>query len=136
MSDSAKPQRFFEHMGIEFDRSDPDKTAIVVDVLPRHLNVNSVVHGSVIHALLDTAMGLECFRANERRPVATVEITVRYLQPVFDGRLEARANVVKRGRRVIAVEAAVTNGDATIATGQATFVPINRDAGSADADAG
>jgi len=118
--------KFFEHLGIEFDRSDPDNTAVVVEVDDRHLNVNEVVHGSVIHALLDTAMGLECFRANERQPVATVEITVRYLQPVFEGRLEARARVIKRGKRVLAVEADVISGDAVVATGQATFVPINR----------
>jgi len=118
--------KFFEHMNIEFDRSDPDKTAVAVDVQECHLNVNKVVHGSVIHALLDTSMGLECFRANERQAVATVEITVRYLKPVFDGRLEARATVIKRGKRVLVVESRVTRGDDVVATGQATFVPINR----------
>lgn len=121
---TAPTPRFFEHLQIQFDRSDPERTAVVIDVQDLHLNVNGVVHGSVIHALLDTAMGLECYRANERKPVATVELTVRYLAPVFTGRLEARAQVIKRGKRVLAVEAQVTSGDDVVATGQATFVPI------------
>lgn len=110
-------------LGVQFDKSvEPPVIALTVD--ERHRQVNGVVHGSVLHALLDTAMGMSCFRANGRQPVATAEISVRYLEPVFDGRLEATAHIVKLGKRVITVTAQVVRDDVTVAIATASFVPI------------
>jgi uncharacterized protein (TIGR00369 family) len=83
-----------------------------------------VVHGSVVHALIDSVMGMQCFRAAGRRPVATAEISVRFLRPIFDGRLEARARVLRAGKRLLFVEADVRRDGEVVAVGQATFVPV------------
>jgi acyl-CoA thioesterase len=69
-------------------------------------------------------MGMHCFRAAGRRPVATAEISVRFLRPVFDGRLEARARVLRAGKRLLVAEADVRRGDEVMAVAQATFVPV------------
>ena len=118
--------RFLQLLGFEIDREAPDGPVVCVVVDEAHRNANGVVHGSVIHALIDSAMGLQCFRAAGRQPVATAEISVRFLRPVFDGRLEARARVLHSGKRLLFVEADVRRDGELVAVGQASFVPINR----------
>ncbi len=121
----AGESRFLENLGVEYVKDDAGNRVIALDIREQHLQVNGVVHGSVIHALMDTVMGMVVFRALDRNPCATAEISVRYLEPVFDGRLEARARIVKHGKRVIAVESDVMRGDVKVAVAMATFVPIN-----------
>jgi uncharacterized protein (TIGR00369 family) len=115
---------FVQRLGFELDRSAPDGPTVCVNVDSMHRNSNGAVHGSVIHALLDSVMGMQCFRASGRRPVATAEISVRFLRPVFDGRLEARARVRRAGKRLLVAEAEVRRGDEVMAVAQATFVPV------------
>ncbi|HYU15234.1 MAG TPA: PaaI family thioesterase [Candidatus Acidoferrum sp.] len=116
--------RFTQMLGFELDREAPDGPTICVNVTALHKNGNGVVHGSVIHALLDTVMGMQCFRAAGRQPVATAEISVRFLRPVVDGRLEARARVMRAGRRLLFVDGDVRREGEVVAVGQATFVPV------------
>jgi uncharacterized protein (TIGR00369 family) len=118
--------RFLQLLGFEIDKEAPDGPAVCVEVEDAHRNANGVVHGSVIHALIDSAMGLHCFLAAGRQPVATAEISVRFLRAVFDGRLEARARVLHSGKRLLFVEADVRRDGELVAVGQASFVPINR----------
>ncbi|HTE52684.1 MAG TPA: PaaI family thioesterase [Kofleriaceae bacterium] len=117
---------FVQRLGFELDREAPDGPTVCVNVDAMHRNSNGVVHGSVIHALLDSAMGMLCFRAAGRHPVATAEISVRFLRPVFDGRLEARARVLHTGKRLLFAEAEVRREGEVMAVGQATFVPVGR----------
>lgn len=112
-------------MGFEFVREGEDAPYIALAIEEKHRQGNGVVHGSVIHGLLDTIMGMQCFRANGRKPCATAEISVRYLEPVFDGRLEARGRVIKLGKRLCTLEATVSRDGAPIAVGQATFVTLS-----------
>jgi uncharacterized protein (TIGR00369 family) len=118
--------RFLELLGFELDREAADGPAVCVNVGDVHKNSNGVVHGSVIHALLDSVMGMQCFRAAGRQPVATAEISVRFLRPVFDGRLEARATLLHGGKRLLFVEGQVVRDGEVVAVGQASFVPIRR----------
>lgn len=120
-------RRFFETMALRIERDDPTDPHVRVQVDDRHLNVNGVVHGSVLHALLDTAMGLVAFRHNDRQPVATAEMSVRFLRPAREGVLEARAAVVSSGKRLLVLDGRVTRAGELVALGQATFVPIRTD---------
>jgi uncharacterized protein (TIGR00369 family) len=116
--------KFLETLGFDRDR---EAGTITVTLDERHMQNNGVVHGSVIHALLDTVMGWESFKAAGRTPVATAEISVRYLRPVFAGKLAAKGNVIKAGKRMIIVEGRVTDGDGQlVAIGTATFVPVGK----------
>lgn len=113
--------RFPELIGLELDKHAEGGPVFWLEIDERHRQVNDVVHGSVLHALLDMAMGLQCFRAAGRQPVGTVEISVRYLRPVSEGRLESRATVLRTGKRLLTVEGTVTCAGELIAVGQATF---------------
>jgi uncharacterized protein (TIGR00369 family) len=115
---------FVQLLDFEIDREVPDGPAVAVTVAQKHRNSNGVVHGSVVHALLDSVMGMQCYRAAGRRPVATSEISVHFLRPIFDGRLEARARVLKAGKRMLIVEGEVKREGEVMAVGQATFVRV------------
>jgi len=116
--------KFLETLGFDRDR---EAGRITVTLDERHMQNNGVVHGSVIHALLDTVMGWESFKAANRTPVATAEISVRYLRAVFTGKLSAKGRVIKAGKRMVFVEGEVTNEEGeVVAIGSAIFVPVGK----------
>lgn len=77
-----------------------------------HLNPFGLVHGGVIAALIDTAMGCA---VHSLLPVAaryvTSELNVRFLRAagLSSGTLLCRGEVIKAGRRSMVVEARVTD---------------------------
>jgi uncharacterized protein (TIGR00369 family) len=115
---------FVQLLDFEIDRQVADGPAVAVTVAAKHRNSNGVVHGSVIHALLDSVMGMQCYRAAGRHPVATAEISVHFMKPIFEGRLEARARVLHTGKRMLFVSGEVTRDGVVVAAGQATFVRV------------
>ena len=93
-----------------------------LDLRPEHLNPHGVVHGGVVYALADYAMGgalTSRLRPGER--CATLEIKINYLAPASDGRLAAEAWVVERTTRVGVLQASVLAGDRPIALAIGTF---------------
>lgn len=92
----------------------------------RHLNPNGVVHGAVIFALVDTAMGAATMSVvPPGAHCATIEIHQRFLAPVLPGPMRAEINVIKAGRRIIHLSATVTNGtQQPIALATGTFAVI------------
>jgi uncharacterized protein (TIGR00369 family) len=77
-----------------------------------HLNPFGVVHGGVLAALIDTAMGCA---VHTLLPVGagylTSELNVRYLRSVTvgSGALVCTGDVVKAGRRSVVVQARITD---------------------------
>jgi uncharacterized protein (TIGR00369 family) len=89
----------------------------------RHLNGHGTVHGGAIAVSQRLAMGTAVAAAGADGPV-TVEMKVTYLRPGEPGTLVADATVRKRGKRVIVVEAEVTQGGETVALANATSVNV------------
>jgi len=94
-----------------------------VDVGPDHLNPNGVVHGAVLFALVDTAMGKATMSVlDEGLYCASVELSLRFIRPASSGELIADATIVKRGRNIVYLEARVHDADdRLIATSNGTF---------------
>jgi uncharacterized protein (TIGR00369 family) len=92
-------------------------------VNPAHYNPYGVLHGGVVMALLDSAMGhavADKVHAQGRFNAAA-QMNVNFLAPVRTGVLRARARVIKVGKRLAVVEATAVDGDgAAIATATAT----------------
>ncbi len=85
-------------------------TRLTVD--ERHLNPNGAVHGAVLFALIDTAMGAATTSVlAPGTRCATIEIHTRFLAPVLAGRIEATASVIKAGRRIVHLDAVVTDDE-------------------------
>jgi uncharacterized protein (TIGR00369 family) len=111
-------------LGMELTGDQPGVGYAHVDVGPDHLNPNGVVHGAVLFALVDTAMGKSTMSVVDEpgRYCASIEVSLRFIRPAVAGRLTATATVVKRGRNVVHLEARVAGDDQRlIATAAGTF---------------
>jgi acyl-CoA thioesterase len=105
----------------------PGRAVAAIDCDERHLNPHGTVHGAVIFALVDTGMGAATMTVlDESSMCATIEIHTRFLAPVFSGPLRAEVAVIKAGRRIVHLEAVVTNehgDDVARASGSFAVIP-------------
>jgi uncharacterized protein (TIGR00369 family) len=112
------------YLGMEMMGDEPGVAVARLDVGPEHLNPNGVVHGAVLFALVDTAMGKSTMSVIDEpgRYCASIELSLRFIRPAVSGRLTAMATVVKRGRSVVHLDARVVDADdRLIASGAGTF---------------
>lgn len=81
-----------------------------IDCGPQHHNPMGRVHGGLVSALADAAMGIAFGRTLlPSEDFSTIEIKVSFIRPVRDGRLTANAVVVQRGLRIGFVECRITD---------------------------
>lgn len=112
---------FAEHVDLEVCADCDEGTGLVnLSVGPQHLNAHGTVHGGVLATVLDASMGAAVRTAGGDSPV-TVSLTVTYLAPGHEGPLQARAQVRKRGKRLLIVQAEVLQGDDVLADALGTF---------------
>ena len=95
--------------------------------LPWKLELNQnqgLMHGGAIATLIDTAVVPAIGTAYEdNRPFSTIEMSVRYLQPVRQEDLVAEGWVTRRGKRVVFCEVEVRTASAVkVATGNLIYV--------------
>jgi acyl-CoA thioesterase len=76
--------------------------------------------------MVDTAMGKATMSMlGEGQHCASVDIQMRFIRAVGDGRVVADAKVLRRGRTVVHLQAGVTDDeDHLIATAEGTFTII------------
>jgi uncharacterized protein (TIGR00369 family) len=89
---------------------------------PLHHNPYGTLHGGVVMALMDSAMGHVVGAAvhAQGRFNAAAQMSVNFLAPVRAGTIRARARLVKLGKRLAVVEAtAEDDAGVTIATATA-----------------
>ena len=97
------------YLSVTVDDERPGEAEASIDVGERHLNPNGVVHGGVVFTLVDTAMGrATIFVLDEGSYCASIEVSVRFLRAVPEGRMTARVTVLQTGRRIVQQEGRVT----------------------------
>ena len=97
------------YLSVTVDNERPGEAEASIDVGERHLNPNGVVHGGVVFTLVDTAMGrATIFVLDEGSYCASIEVSVRFLRAVTEGRMTARVTVLQAGRRIVQQEGRVT----------------------------
>jgi uncharacterized protein (TIGR00369 family) len=102
---------FAELLGVRRASMEGGHSRFELTVRPEHLNPHGVVHGGVVYALADYAMGgalTSALDPGER--CATLEIKINYLATASGGGLAAEARVVARTTRIGVLEARV-HGD-------------------------
>lgn len=101
----------------------PVRLGLVVG--PQHANARGFLHGGVVAALADNAMGLSLAMAMDPKPeggLLTVSLTLDYLGAGRVGEwLEVRPRVLRAKGGLGFVDALVTADEATIARASATF---------------
>jgi len=112
---------FSRHIGSRVEEVEPGKAVCHIDVVDIHLNGNGTLHGGVYASLIDNAMGLSVAALVGLR-TATIDLDVKFLGAVREGRITCSAEVVHRTRRIATVEARVRDGDGNlVAMGTGTF---------------
>jgi uncharacterized protein (TIGR00369 family) len=87
-----------------------------------HCNARGLLHGAVITALADNAMGLSCVLGMENASALTVSLSVDFLSVGRIGRwLEVRAMPAKLGRTLGFADARVLADGEAIAKASGTF---------------
>ncbi len=103
-----------ETLGIEPLEAQPGRVSFRLQLGEYHLNPFGIVHGGVLAALLDTAMG--CAVHSLLPPAVgyvTGELNVRFLRPAVltSGPLACTGEVVHPGRSSMVASAQVTDAD-------------------------
>ncbi|HET6953971.1 MAG TPA: PaaI family thioesterase [Acidimicrobiales bacterium] len=113
-------------LGMEIEGDEPGRARGRVTIGEQHLNPNGVVHGAVLFALVDTAMGKAVMSTlPEGRFCASVDVQLRFVRPASEGELVADVEVLRQGRQVVHLDARVHDGaDRLIATAAGTFAVI------------
>ena len=84
---------------------------------PKHHNRRHVVQGGMLMTFADRSMGMTCWYANGKRPQATVQLDMHFVDAVEIGEfVEAKCEVVRRTRALIFMNADLVVGTRVVAT--------------------
>jgi acyl-CoA thioesterase len=117
------PWLFAELLGMRPTSVGDGRARFELGVEAKHLSPNGTLHGGVIYAVADTAMGAALFsQLGPGEQCATLEIKMNYLLAVTGGTIAADAAVVDRTKRIGVLEARVFGeGDRLVALATGTF---------------
>lgn len=118
-----------------YSRRTPDAVAIGFLAAPAHTNSRGFVHGGMLSALADNAMGLSCSQALDDGPsLLTVSLSIDFLGSARLGQwVEVRPAVNRAGSTLCFAEALVTADGAPCAKAHATFRVVARTSSAATA---
>ncbi len=117
---------FDRTLGFELVELDEGRAVFETEAGVAHHNPADRVHGGFLAGLADSAMGFAYGSTlDEGEACTNVDVSIRFLRPVWTGRLRAEGRVVKRGRRTGLAEADVTDTDGRlIARATSTFLTV------------
>ena len=107
--EQGAPFALQELIGFTMERGDGVAVS-TLKIRPEHINPHGALHGGIPFTMLDTAMGAAVMSVvPEGFWCSTVDIHTRFLRPCGLGEVTARATVRRAGRRVVHVDAVVTD---------------------------
>jgi uncharacterized protein (TIGR00369 family) len=105
-----------------YSRRDGDAVRIGFQVARPHTNSRGFVHGGMLSALADNAMGLSCGPSLDGASVVTVSLALDFLGPARIGQwVEVAPKVNRVGATLCFVEAELTADGQPCAKAHATF---------------
>jgi uncharacterized protein (TIGR00369 family) len=111
-----KESRAMELMGFALDDVEPGRAVLRLDVRPRHKQLHGVVHGGILAAMADTAAAIAAYTVLPKgTTLATVELSINFLEPVPEGRVKADARLLRVGRNFVVAECEIRIQDGSLA---------------------
>lgn len=121
----AQTSPYYRELGMSIVEIQDRRAVLRVEIQDAHLNADGIVHGGVLPAIADGAMGnaLRTVKGASGQ-VFTVEASLQYLRPVTGGSLLAEGRVVQSGRRISFAEVEIRDeaSGKTVARGTGVFV--------------
>lgn len=109
MADRSTPSfPLADFLGMETRRTGEGTATARLEIGPEHLNPHGSVHGAVLFALIDTAMGAATLSVLPPGQLcASIDVELRFCRPRAEGVVVATAQVLHAGKRVVHLEARV-----------------------------
>src|SRR5882757_8580915 len=99
-------------------------------IRPEHINPAGLLSGAVTYAMVDYAMGSALWQQRERgERIATIGISINYVQTAREGEIVCSATVDRRNDRVAVLRAEVSHEDGRLlatAVGSFAIFPKER----------
>jgi uncharacterized protein (TIGR00369 family) len=110
-------------LGVKFVAAERGSATFALEVREELTRMGGIMHGGAVVSLMDTAAACAVHTLLEPGGrTVTVDLTTHFLRPAGAGRVEARATVLRRGRRVIILGVEARDGEGTlIATSTMTY---------------
>ncbi|MCA1565628.1 MAG: PaaI family thioesterase [Acidobacteria bacterium] len=114
-------------LGISFETATRGAATLSMSARPELERFGGIMHGGALASLADTASAFAVLTTLEpEEQTVTVDLTLHYLRPVTEGKLTARARVVRAGRRVATVSIEIFNeSGALVVTALTTYLKLN-----------
>ena len=101
-------QGFTSHIGLEPISMDIGRFVTRVNIEPRHIQQDGLVHAGVIATMADHTAGYAAFTmVSEDKVILTVEYKINFLRPAKGEYLECRSKVINAGRKILVTESEV-----------------------------
>jgi uncharacterized protein (TIGR00369 family) len=111
-----KESRAMELMGFALEDVEPGHAVLRLDVRPRHKQLHGVVHGGILAAMADTAAAIAAYTVLPKgTTLATVELSINFLEPVPEGQVKAEARLLRVGRNFVVAECEMRIQDGSLA---------------------
>ncbi|MBO8162571.1 MAG: PaaI family thioesterase [Brevibacillus sp.] len=125
---SSSKNRFNHYLGIEICHADENGCRAALKIRPELYNsIEGVVHGGVTATLADVVMGHAAApHVDGVQQCVTVESKIHYLAPARGELLVAESGVLKRGGRLIVMEARVTCDGELVAYATGTYARVKQ----------
>jgi uncharacterized protein (TIGR00369 family) len=116
-------------LGFTLTSITPGQAIIAFEAGASHANPMGTLHGGVLGAIADAAMGIAyASLLEEGKTFTTLELKINFLKPIWHARLQAVGQVVKHGRTVGLVECDITDSsEALVARAMSTCMTLRGD---------
>lgn len=106
-------QSFWGLLGMELISAEKQAVFIELNADDKHLNLGGIVHGGVLSAVMDQAMGILAATVKGRLGVTT-HLNVQFLSPMHKGRLHVSAFPLHESYRTMTLRAEVRDADGVL----------------------
>ena len=116
---TLKSKGFFAEVGPLWSRRQGDSWEYGLLVEPRHENGVGVVHGGMLVTLLDQAVSLVAWAANDQQPCTTIHLDTHFVAPSVAGDfIVARGEVARKTSSLIFLRGTLTVNEKQVMYGQ------------------
>lgn len=104
---ASRSPAFWDLLGMRLSYADNRKVEIELLAEEKHLNLLGTVHGGVLSAVMDQAMGMLVAEARGGQFGVTTHLNVQFLAPMSKGTLTASAYLIHETYRTLTLRAEV-----------------------------
>jgi len=119
----------FQYLGVIVEHISPEDTVLRLPLRYDFTQGAGVIAGGILASIADEAMAhVVLANLKEGQTTATIEMNIRYLRPIKEGKISAVARIIKKGRQIITAAAEVRDEQKSlIAYAGASFMVIKKE---------